>query len=43
VLDGALEDVGDVFLQHVAALDELERRGGERADVLVAVPIALFD
>ena len=27
MLDGALENVGDVFLQHIAALDELERRG----------------
>ena len=40
---GALEQVGYIFLQHVTAFNEVQRRGREAADVLVAIAVSLLD
>src|SRR4051812_35856128 len=38
-----LQQIGDVVGQQVSAADEIERRGGGLADVLVAIPVSLLD
>ena len=43
VLDGVLQQIGDVLRQNISLRDQIERGGGVLADILVAIPVALFD
>src|SRR5207244_3910999 len=43
MLDRMFEEIGDVFRQHVPTIDEIQRRGGISAEIIIAASIALLN